>query len=276
MVDRLESLFSNFSVNASVFRSGRLCGINSLDDGNSYGQLHLVKRGRIEIHNEGQEKVVVTEPSLLLFPRPLARRFITDPVEGAELVCANVHFEGGSSNPISEALPAFVCLPLAVIDGAEPVLSVLFEEAFESRCGKQVLINKLFDVVLIQVLRHLMESVRLSSGMLAGLAHQKLRKALVAIHEHPEQSWTLESLAEAAGMSRSTFAISFRECVGCTPGTYLQTWRISLTKKALRSGRPVKLIIFEVGYGSEAALIRAFKSQCGMTPKEWLKQEALK
>ncbi|WP_415903564.1 AraC family transcriptional regulator [Neptuniibacter sp. QD29_5] len=273
MTDRLESLFNNFSVNARVFHSGRLCGINSLDEDEGCGQLHLVKKGRIEIHNQGQEKLLVTEPSLLLYPRPLARRFITDATEGAELVCANLYFEGGNTNPIREALPAFVCLPLSVIDGAEAILDVLFEEAFETRCGRQVLINKLFDVGLIQILRHLMESAQVNGGMLAGLSHSKLRKSLVAMHEHPEKNWSLNSLADTAGMSRSVFANTFRECVGSTPGNYLQSWRVHLTKKALRSGRPVKLIIFDVGYSSEAALIRAFKSQCGMTPKEWLKSD---
>lgn len=270
MVDRLEALFSNFSVETNVFHSGRLCGSNLLESNSSDGQLHLVKRGRIEIHNEGQEKVKVNEPSLLLYPYPLKRRFITDPVEGADFVCGNVRFDGGGINPIREALPAFTCLPLSVIEGAEPILSILFEEAFDTRCGRQALINRLFDAVLIQVLRYFMESTQVNSGMLAGLAHHKLQKTLVAIHEHPERAWSLESLASTAGMSRSAFANSFRSCVGCTPGEYLQNWRVRLTKKALRSGRPVKLIIFEVGYGSEAALIRAFKSQCGMTPKKWL------
>ena len=270
MADRLEALFNNFSINASVFHSGNLCGINSLDE-EGCGQLHLVKRGCIEIHNQGQETVVVTEPSLLLYPRPLPRRFVTDPELGADLVCANLHFDGGATNPIGAALPSFICLPLASIDGADGILALLFEEAFECRCGRQALINRLFEVILIQVLRHVMETSLSSSGMLAGMAHPKLRKALIAMHEHPEQDWSLESLAEVSGMSRNVFANAFRNAVGCTPGAYLQSWRIRLTQKALRAGQSLKMIIFDVGYGSEAALIRAFKSQCGMTPREWLR-----
>ncbi|MEG3193762.1 cupin domain-containing protein, partial [Lysobacter sp. D1-1-M9] len=161
------------------------------------------------------------------------------PASGADFACANLQFEGGASNPIAAALPAFVCLPLDKIDGAEAVLSLLFEEAFEHRCGRQALLDRLFEVVLIQVLRQLMERQQTQVGMLAGLAHPKLRAALAAMHGHPANEWSLESLAERAGMSRSIFATSFREHVGCTPGAYLQRWRIGLAQQALKKGRPL-------------------------------------
>ncbi|MBV2206126.1 MAG: AraC family transcriptional regulator, partial [Pseudomonas sp.] len=70
------------------------------------------------------------------------------------------------------------------------------------------------------------------------------------------------------------FATTFRETVGVTPGQYLQGWRVRLTQKALRRGRPLKMIATEVGYGSEAALSRAFRAQTGLSPREWKKQLA--
>ena len=106
-------------------------------------------------------------------------------------------------------------------------------------------------------------------GLFAGLGHPRLRLALVAMHEAPAQSWTLEDLAEVAGMSRSVFASSFREAMGTTPGQYLQGWRVGLAQQALRQGRPLKRIADEVGYGSEAALSRAFKAHTGQSPREW-------
>ncbi|KRA35031.1 hypothetical protein ASD68_00775 [Rhodanobacter sp. Root627] len=70
-------------------------------------------------------------------------------------------------------------------------------------------------------------------------------------------------------MSRSVFATTFRETVGTTPGRYLQGWRVRLAQKALRRGRPLKVIASDVGYGSEAALSRAFKAHSGQSPREW-------
>jgi transcriptional regulator GlxA family with amidase domain len=166
-------------------------------------------------------------------------------------------------------LPAFVCLPLSGIHGADSVLPLLFEEAFNQRCGRRALVDRLFEVVLIQVLRQLMESGQIRSGMLAGMAHAKLRNALIAMHEQPALEWSLDALAETAGMSRSVFASSFRDTLGCTPGAYLQNWRVGLAQQALRQGRSLKMIAVEVGYGSEAALSRAFKGQTGLSPREW-------
>ena len=70
-------------------------------------------------------------------------------------------------------------------------------------------------------------------------------------------------------MSRSAFASAFVDAVGTTPGQYLQGWRVGLAKQALRRGRPLKVIADDVGYGSEAALSRAFKAHSGLTPRAW-------
>src|SRR5690606_17416394 len=249
MADRLAALMTHFPVNAQVFNAGALCGINTVQSDGAQGQLHLVRSGAVRIQH-GIQMLQVERPSLLLCPRPLTHRFVTDPVIGADMVCAHLAFEGGVGNPIASALPDLVCLPLADIDGAEPVLALLFEEAFEQRCGRVALIERLFEVVMIQVLRQLMESGQVHGGLLSGLSHARLRNALVAMHEAPAQEWTLEDLAKVAGMSRSVFASTFRETVGITPGQYLQGWRVRLAQKALRRGRPLKLIAAEVGYGS--------------------------
>ena len=268
MADRLAALLAHFSIRAEVFHAGALCGINDLDPAGS-GQLHLIREGAVDVMHGGATAVRVEQPSLLLYPRPLAHRFVTDPERGADFACAHLRFDGGASNPIAAALPAFTCLPLSELSGAQSVLALLFEEAFAHNCGRQAMLDRLFDVVLIQVLRHLMESGRTQAGMLAGLAHPRLRLALVAMHEQPAQDWSLDALAARAGMSRSVFANAFRDAVGSTPGTYLQQWRIGLAQRALRQGRALKLIAGEVGYGSEAALSRAFKAQCGVPPLQW-------
>ncbi|MCW3149227.1 AraC family transcriptional regulator [Stutzerimonas stutzeri] len=271
MADRLAALMTHFPMRAQVFNTGPLCGINTLQSDGVHGQLHLIRRGEVEVRY-GRETLHVTQPSLLLFPRPLTHRFITAPGCEVDMVCANLAFEGGTSNPIASALADLVCLPLDQVWGAEPILSLLFEEAFEQRCGRVALVERLLEVVMIQVLRQLMESGEVNGGLLSGLAHPRLRNALVAMHEAPAKEWTLEELAGVAGMSRSAFATTFRETVGVTPGQYLQGWRVRLTQKALRRGRSLKMIATEVGYGSEAALSRAFKAQAGLSPREWKSQ----
>lgn len=269
MSDRLAALLEHFSITARVFHTGTLCGINDLPGDGNVGQLHLIRRGVVEVVHGGAPALRVAEPSLLLYPLPMAHRFLTDPERGADFVCANLGFDGGSANPIAAALPPFISLPLAALQGAEPVLNLLFTEAFAQNCGREAMLDRLLEVVLIQVLRHQMEEGRIQVGMLAGMAHPRLRLALVAMHEKPAHEWSLEELAGHAGMSRSVFANTFRERVGCTPGVYLQRWRISLAQRALLQGRPLKWIATTVGYGSEAAFSRAFKACCGMSPRQW-------
>ncbi|MEG2803108.1 AraC family transcriptional regulator [Stenotrophomonas sp.] len=272
MVDRLQSLLSRFAVTAEVFHAGPLCGINDLAADAGRGQLHLIREGQVRVEHADGSVLQIDRPSVLLYPRPLAHRFVTDPGRGADFACAHLQFEGAGNNPVAEALPAVICLPLDELYGGQPILAVLFEEAFSQRCGRQALLDRLFEVVVIQILRALMENGQLRVGLLAGMAHPRLRHALVAMHETPAQEWTLASLAQRAGMSRSAFADSFRDTIGSTPGQYLQGWRTRLVQQALRKGQPLKRIAIDVGYGSEAALSRAFKAQTGHSPRQW-KQE---
>jgi AraC-like DNA-binding protein len=268
-VDRLESLLQRLSPSARVFNAGKLCGIHQIDPSQAWGQLHLVRSGEVRVLHAGSDDLLIEQPSLLFYPLPLAHRFVIDSEAGADLVCAHVSLGEGASNPIAQALPPVVCLPLAGMSEAAGVLQLLFEEASEQRCGRQLAMDRLFEVLLIHLLRHLMEHGRASTGLLSGLAHPQLRRALTAMHERPGHDWTLESLAEVAGMSRSAFINAFRNTIGCTPGVYLARWRVLLAQMALRRGQPLKLIVEEVGYGSEAALSRAFKAHSGMSPRAW-------
>lgn len=274
MTDRLAALLEHFAVSARTFHAGALCGINTLDAEEPFGQLHLIRGGEVKVRHGSAKALHITEPSLLLYPRPMTHRFVTDRQRGADFVCAHVSFEAGKANPIAAALPAFVCLPLDRLQSCQPLLQSLFAEASADNCGRQAMLDRLFEVVLIHILRELMVQGQVQAGLLAGMAHERLRKALVAMHEAPQQEWTLEDLADRAGMSRTVFATSFRDTLGCTPGSYLQRWRIGLAQKLLRQGQALKFIAAEVGYGSEAALSRAFSSHTGMSPREWRKVNA--
>jgi len=270
MADRLAALFRHFAIRAETFQAGPLCGVNHLEPRAGGGQLHLIREGGVAVYNDGTpEPLLITEPSLLLYPRPLAHRFVTDPSCGAQFLCAHMSFEGEAAHPIAAALPDWVCMPLATVPNCAPVLAQLFAEAEATHCGRQLMLDRLFEVLLIWVIRELMTQGQLQSGLLAGLAHPRLRSALIALHEAPQRSWSLESLADAAGLSRTVFANTFRDVVGCTPGAYLQGWRIGLVQKGLREGRALKQLAAEVGYGGEASLSRAFRAHTGQSPRAW-------
>jgi AraC-like DNA-binding protein len=81
--------------------------------------------------------------------------------------------------------------------------------------------------------------------------------------------WSLPRMAAEAGMSRSAFAVSFKEATGTTPAEYLSDWRLTLAMSQIRSGQPVKLIAAELGYASASSLSKAFKQRFGASPRDW-------
>lgn len=269
-LDRLDALLASFSVSARLFHAGALCGITDFPASAGTGQLHLVRSGRVVAQHAGTRGVLVTGPALMFYPRPIDHRFVTDATLGADLACAHVEFRGGAINPVAASLPAFLTLPLDRLPDTQPVLELLFREAFGQRCGRQAVLDRLFEVVIVHLLRSLLDAGAVDGGLVAGLAHPKLARALVAIHEEPAREWSLPALASAAGMSRSTFAASFRATVGMAPGEYLARWRVCLAQDLLRRGEPLKRIAPRVGYGGIAALSKAFRAACGESPRTWL------
>lgn len=170
MTDCLASLFENFSLKAHTFQSGPLCDQNTVAHKESLGQLHLIRLGHVDVWHGRKKAYSINQPSLLFYPRPLARKFVIKAGENAEFLCAHVSFEGNEANPIANALPESLCLPLDSLPHCEKVLALLFEEAEACYCGRQALLDRLFEVLLIQLLRELMENSTIKIGMLAGLA----------------------------------------------------------------------------------------------------------
>jgi transcriptional regulator GlxA family with amidase domain len=188
------------------------------------------------------------------------------------MVCASIEFGAGLRNPLARALPDVVLIRLRDLPSLAMTLQLLFTEAGEQHCGRQAVLDRLIEVVVVQVLRDLMDEQRLQVGLLAGLADPRLAKAINAMHAEPARTWSLEALAAAAGMSRARFAAKFREVVGMTPGGYLGEWRLGVAQSLLRKGKSVQLVADVVGYGSASALSRAFRAQVGQTPTEWLRR----
>ena len=277
-LDRLSSLLERFQVSAHLFHTGALCGITSFDAQPGRGFFHVLRRGEMVVtHHHGADaiqRLEVSESTLLFYPQALAHQFHNAPKEGSDFTCASVHFEGGGNHPLARALPALIVLPLAQVPGLAGALDLLFLEADQVRCGHRLMVDRLFEVVLLQLLRWLLdhgEESGVSMGLVSGLADPQLARALTAIHESPQNPWSLESLADLAAMSRSAFAGRFKRVVGVAPAEYLTEWRMALAKKQLSQGRAVKLIAPDLGYANASALSRVFAQRTGMSPREWLK-----
>lgn len=270
-MDRLSPLFARSVPSARVFYSGNLCQISTFEAESHVGHVHLMRRGRMSVIDRHGRSSRVEEPSLLFFPRSSAHRLVPDDAEGGvDLVCASVDLGDEARGALVSAMPELLVLPLNASSHLTPALNLLFQEAFDEQCGRQAALDLLMEYLLILLLRHLLDSASVTTGILAALADPRLSKAVTAMHERPDQGWTLESLAETAGMSRARFASHFREVSGLAALDYLTAWRITVAKGLLKRGKPLKSIAPLVGYASPVALTRAFTHRTGMPPQAWL------
>jgi AraC-like DNA-binding protein len=152
------------------------------------------------------------------------------------------------------------------VDRFSTLVRLLGEEAENDFAGRELVLGRLVEVLLIEALR----AVRgrdMQPGLLRGLADPRVAGALRAIHDDPRLPWTVDDLARRAGMSRSAFFARFIRMVGTRPMEYLLAWRMALAKDLLRQGGyALDEVAERVGYGSASTFSTAFSRHVGQPP----------
>ena len=149
------------------------------------------------------------------------------------------------------------------------MVQLIRSEAKDSRPARDMVIEYLLQVLLIEALRSASDAIA-APGLLRGLADARLATAIRLMHQAPERDWTIEQLAQAAALSRSVFFERFRREVGLAPMRYLLSWRMALAKNLLRRQEGgIKEIAQRVGYGSASAFSVAFTRLVGVPPTHY-------
>jgi AraC-like DNA-binding protein len=150
-------------------------------------------------------------------------------------------------------------------------LERMMQELREPQPGGFLVAQQLAYMMLVQALRlHLAEGLNGGVGWLFALADKQMGAAITAMHDDPAHGWTLQELAERVGMSRSTFALKFKETVGKSPMEYLTRWRMLLAGDRLaNSSDPISAIALSLGYESDSAFSTAFKRVMGCSPRQY-------
>jgi AraC-like DNA-binding protein len=181
-------------------------------------------------------------------------------------------FAGSHAGILLEALPPIVHLRKESDKAAMRwSLERMSQELFEQQPGGSLIAQHLAHMMLVQALRlHLEEGARGGVGWLFALADRQMSAAIKAMHEEPGNCWTLQELAGRVGMSRSSFALKFKETVGQSPMEYLTRWRMLLAGDRLEdSSDPISEIALSIGYESESAFSTAFKRVMGCSPRQF-------
>jgi len=263
---------------------------------------YAVIAGECWLSVEGvEEPVLLTAGDCLLLPRGMPFRLATDlalPAVDFQALRstwkpggAAVHSEGGRymvgghfvltgrhADILLRSLPPIVHIRKES-DRAAMRWSMerLNEELREPRPGGSLMAQQLVYVMLVQALRlHLADGGRGNVGWLFALADRQMGAAIACMHDDPGQAWTLKTLAERVGMSRSVFAQRFKGMVGVTPMEYLTRWRMLLAGDRLKdTGDSLAAIASSLGYESESAFGKAFRRVMGCSPRRYGKGEAV-
>lgn len=190
------------------------------------------------------------------------------------IVCGFLGCDLRPFNPLLATMPRLVHIKgsaRAADDRLDRLIELTLAEARDPSPGGESVRLRLSELMFVEVIRrYVAELPAQQAGWLAGLQDEFVGRAIALLHERPSHGWTLDSLADEVGLSRSAFAERFARLVGEPPIQYLTRWRMQVAARLLAEGaHKVGAIAAEVGYESEAAFSRAFKKETGLSPAAW-------
>jgi len=295
-MDTLSDILRTINLRSTVYAKANFSapwGMN-LDSG-IFAQFHMVVSGNCLLKlEETNETINICAGDIVVFPRGDSHALYDSPdsksVSGKEvleaifnkrplfqgdnfdtsLVCGHFEFDRIVNHPLIDALPEIIHITNAErsqISWLETATNVIMQETDSGIPGSEVVVNRLAEVLFIQIIRAYMQRNSFSNGFLAALKNREINKALELIHTSPYNPWTVEKLGREVGMSRSAFSSRFKELVGLAPMEYTTNWRMQKAYEMLKdTDLPLGTIARQIGYVSEPAFNRAFKRQFNQNP----------
>lgn len=249
------------------------CWMNLLDGSEPV----FLASGDIIVLPHGEEHALVDDRSTPIPPpnvpdsanKHCARLYLGGAGAHSSIVCGSFRFHSGNGTFLLAPLPRLIHLrseDWRTNSWLITTMQFLFDETGSDDLGTDLIRQHLTDILFVQVLRTWISRQQGQlPGWLQALHDQHIRKAIEAIHEEPGAEWTVERLAQKAGVGRATFAGRFTKLVGESPMRYLTRWRMQVAAEMLRSRTTtIDTIAQELGYFSRASFTNAFKRYMGL------------
>jgi AraC-like DNA-binding protein len=188
------------------------------------------------------------------------------------LLCGYLRCDALGFHPLRNALPQLLHVKTrGKNDGwLAATINQMVSEVDHQRPGGSSMLERLTEIIFIEILRHIATTQPASNGWLAALADPSLGKCLYLIHSEPKREWSIPDLSSASGLSRSTLTEKFEAMLQTSPMRYVRDWRLYLASVSLRTTNAgIAAIGTEAGYGTEAAFNRAFSRAYGSPPALW-------
>lgn len=185
-------------------------------------------------------------------------------------ICGRVQIVYRGLSGAMDLLRAPIVEHLAPDDRVRGAMEDLLRELANPKLGSRALARSLLLQCVILLFRRRLEAGDDSVTWLRGLSDEALWSALQQMLDRPQGDHTVQSLADAAGMSRALFAARFREAYGAGPIELLRSIRLRRAAELLTmSDLPVKRIAALVGYDSRTYFSRAFRAHHGTPPERF-------
>ncbi|GAA2036389.1 AraC family transcriptional regulator [Catenulispora yoronensis] len=246
------------------------------------GCLHMIDEGEVVLQVAGESRVEhLRSGDFVLLPR--GDEHSLDVISGpAQWLCGTFSIGDPQASHLLGSLPPAIVLrggdmadggKADWFEGLEVARRMAVLEMQSPSQGSAVMIARILDVIFIQMVRAWASSADAEPNWLAGAFDPQIGVALSAIHRDPCHDWTVEELARACNLSRSSFAARFGARVGRPPATYLAHVRLHTATELLRDTQlSIAVVAKRVGYESEAAFSRAFKNRYGTPPAHWRRE----
>ncbi len=263
--------------------------------GSEVANFHLVKEGRCWVTSEAlSESCTLSAGDIVVFPHGSPHRLASDQTAEAmpaqqfiaetkheeegrlvyggagkhtTLICGHFSHDPTSCHPLWDALPDIIVLESGTDEIIETATQMTVSATEGPGAGASALVDRLAEILLIQIIRAYATGTEGGRGFIAALSNNAIGRLLQAIHEEPAKQWTVEEMAQRAGMSRSALTTTFQRLLEVPPMQYLTTWRMHRAKDLLRSSQlHLADVAQKVGYESEWAFAKAYKRVFGEGP----------
>ncbi|WP_426357369.1 AraC family transcriptional regulator [Pseudocolwellia sp. HL-MZ19] len=240
---------------------------------------HLIKRGACwvtigdRVEQLGTGDLIFLGPGIdhsLSSEPPMGNMPVRD--NSTLLLCGDCSFQHDELSPLSNIFEQVTIVREEELDKhtwLKSTFNQLSAEYMSQSPGNEIIVNKLTEVVLVELIR-INFGRQEEHSFFHALRDKRITKALELIHSSLDKPWTIETLASNIGMSRAAFSKRFTSLVGQTVFTYLSNLRIQKSKEMITSTSMfIDDIALSVGYESERAFTKTFNKYVGMTPKQF-------
>jgi len=281
----LSDILRSMRVQGSVYFCDHLQAPWSMDfEDTQSASFHLVRRGECWVTSgDLQERL---GPGDMVFVEPGRNHVLSgqkprqEPqVEHSQtlLLCGYCEFTEETGTPLLEIFPSLTIVreqEFLKNPWLKSTLDQLSTEYMSQRPGSELVVNKLTEIVLVELIRINFGRDE-KSKFIQALMDKQIAKALQQLHNNPHVTWTLEKMAGEVGMSRAAFAKRFKNLVGRPMFEYLTDLRVQRAKELLLETKlPLYEVASRVGYESDLAFTKTFKKRTGITPTRFRKQTA--